>query len=78
MDQFLGTISLKADREDVIHLSTRVGTAETRLTELEQYHMNEAVQRRKRIEYRRWLWPTVAAFLAALATLVGALLALHP
>lgn len=77
MDQFLSAISLKADREDVLHLSTRLGTAETRLTELEQYHMNEAVQKKQRSEHRRWLWPTIAGFLAAVAALLGALAAFH-
>jgi hypothetical protein len=77
MDQFLGLMSAKADREDVIRLDTRVGHAETRLTELERLRRDQASQRRQRTEQRRWLWPTVAGFLAAIGGILGVLVALH-
>lgn len=70
-------MSLKADRAEVLQLEQRLGHAEGRVTALE--HLKDAADKhyQARVDHRRWLYPTIAAFLAALATLIAAFAAFH-
>lgn len=78
LDRLVDTIALKADRTEVLELDKRVGQTEVHITELRQQRENDARSEKERTEHRRWLWPTIAAFLAAVSGVLGALALYHP
>jgi hypothetical protein len=77
LDQVFAALTLKADRAEVTQLDHRVGQAEGRLTALEQERETAERHYRERVDHRRWLIPTLAALLSALATLAAAFAAFH-
>ncbi|GAA4626860.1 hypothetical protein GCM10023196_036830 [Actinoallomurus vinaceus] len=68
-------VERKADRSEVTELDKRVGATESRLTDVVHQLQSDAQHAQERTEHRRWLWPLIVGLLAAIATILGVVVA---
>lgn len=75
VDKLFDLLSRKADKAELDALSVKVHAHDEQLSALLTAQASAAAQRRDKLEWRKWLWPTL---LAALGTAAMILAAVHP
>jgi hypothetical protein len=77
LDQVVAAVGGKADRADVDRLDRRLDEHDDRLGKLEESRRTTEKLAAERRDHRRWLFPTLAAIVSALAAIIGTFAALH-